>query len=257
MRRTRVALIVAGIAALALGGTAIAARSHSHSTPSGAASSGPHHGPGDDLDAAASYLGTTTSALLTQLQAGKTLAQVASATSGKSTAGLVAALVSHEQKELADAVSAGRLTKAQADQIGATLQQRFTDFVNGVRPARGPGGMHRGDGLQAAATYLGISVDALRAQLQAGKTLAQVANATSGKSASGLIDALVAHATSRLGGSAPSDLRQRITDLVNGTRPALGPPGDGHFGPGHFGPGPGGNDHWGSPPGGRRFERSF
>src|SRR3954454_11854667 len=51
---------------------------------------------GDDLAAAASYLGTTPADLLAQLASGKSLAQVANATSGKSAAGLIAALVAHE-----------------------------------------------------------------------------------------------------------------------------------------------------------------
>jgi hypothetical protein len=250
MKKTQVALILVGIAALALGGTALAAKGHSQNTRAASAARGDdHHGPGDDLAAAASYLGSTTDALLTQLKAGKTLAQIADATSGKSKAGLIAALVSHEKQELADAVTAGRLTKAQSDQIASTLTQRFTDLVNGVRPAIGPGGRgpghDHGEGIQVAATYLGITVDSLRTQLQAGKTLAQVANATSGKSASGLIDALVADATTRFGANAPSDLKQRITDLVNGTAPRLG-----------LGP-RGGHGHWdgGGAPGPR--ERSF
>jgi hypothetical protein len=111
------------------------------------------------------------------------------------------------------------------------------------------GPMHGGEGLAVVATYLGISADALHTQLESGKTLAQIANATSGKSASGLVDALVADATSHLGAAVPPDLRQRITDLVNGVRPAFGPPG-------RFGPGPGDGGHW-AKPGGRRFERSF
>ena len=49
----------------------------------------------------------------------------------------------------------------------------------------------------------------------------------------GLIDALVADATTRFGASAPSDLRARITDLVNGTLPRMG-----------MGP-RGGHGHWG------------
>jgi len=246
MKKTQLVLVLVGIAALALGGTALAAKSHTHTTRAASAAPGPHHGPGDDLAAAAAYLGSTTDSLLTQLQAGKTLAQIADATSGKSKAGLIAALVTHEKQELADAVSAGRLTQAQSDQIASTLAQRFTDFVNGVRPPLGPGHPHGdGAGLQAAATYLAISEASLRTQLEAGKTLAQVANATSGKSASGLIDALVADATTRFGANAPADLRQRITDLVNGTMPPMG------MGPHGGGPG---HDHWG-PPGPR--ERRF
>ena len=101
---------------------------------------GPGHGPGDELAVVTSYLGLTAAELQTQLQSGKTLAQIADATSGKSKAGLIAALVAAEKTEIAAAVTAGRLTQAQADQITADLTQRFTDFVNGVRPDHGPGG---------------------------------------------------------------------------------------------------------------------
>ena len=87
----------------------------------------------------AAYLGSTTANLLTQLQSGKTLAQVATATSGKSTAGLIAALVAAEKTEIAGKVTSGALTQAQADQLTASLTARFTDFVNGVRPAGGRG----------------------------------------------------------------------------------------------------------------------
>jgi len=47
------------------------------------------------------------------------------------------------------------------------------------------------DALQAAADYLGTNAGDLRTQLQAGKTLGQVADATSGKSRDGMIDAIV------------------------------------------------------------------
>ena len=204
-----------------------------------------HRGVPDDLAAAASYLGTTPADLFGQLRSGKTLAQVANATSGKSADGLVAALVAHEKQELADAVKAGRLTQAQADAIAPILQQRFEDLVNGVRPA-GPrpgfGFGHRGiaDALAAAASYLGTTPADLFGRLRSGKTLAQVANATSGKSADGLVAALVAHEKQELADAvkagrltqAQADtitpmLQQRFEDLVNGVRPArapLGPP---------------------------------
>jgi hypothetical protein len=249
MRRPQTALVLVGVLALVGGGTALASKGKSASTPTTTTTArtdpfrgGGPHGPGDDLQAAATYLGTTTSNLLTQLQAGKTLAQIASSTSGKSTAGLIAALVAAEKTEIADAVRSNRLTQTQADAITAKLQQRFTDFVNGVHPDHGPGGPHGFGGpgpLAAAATYLGLSQSALAAQLQAGKTLAQIANATSGKSAAGLIAALVADAKQHLWSNVPPDLEQHITDLVNGVRPAFGP-GDGHHDHGPFGPPPAG-----------------
>jgi hypothetical protein len=109
---------------------------------------GSGRGPSDELAAAATYLDLSQADLQTGLQSGKTLAQVADATSGKSAAGLIDALVTAEKTELKAAVTAGRLTQAQADQITPNLKARFTDLVNGVRPAHGgggPGDRHGGD----------------------------------------------------------------------------------------------------------------
>jgi hypothetical protein len=201
---------------------------------------GDHRGGRGDLAAAATYLGIPQADLLASLQSGKSLAQVAGATNGKTVAGLIDALVAAEKTELAAAVTAGRITQAQADQVAVGLTAHVTAEVNGTEPARGPGdpgghGHHGpgGDDLTAAATYLGITETALVTQLQAGKTLAQVADATSGKSAAGLIDALVAHETTELDAAVKagqitqtqrdalvSTLKARFTALANGTRPA-------------------------------------
>ena len=105
---------------------------------------GGHHMMGfPHLGAAATYLGVSESDLQTQLADGKTLADVAKA-KGKTVDGLVAALVADEKKELAQAVSDGRLTQAQADDMLANAKSRFTDMVNGVQPEGGPGGFHGG-----------------------------------------------------------------------------------------------------------------
>lgn len=251
MTKAQLVLVTAGVAALAGGGTALAAKSHSQTRGSAVhvGALAHHGGHGDDLDAAATYLGTTTSDLLTQLQAGKTLAQIA----GSKTSGLIAALVAHEKQEIADAVKAGRFTQAQADQIAPTLTQRFTELVNGVRPSggrgfgpgpgHGPRGGH-GDDLDAAATYLGTTTSDLVTQLQAGKTLAQVA----GSKASGLVAALVAHEKTELAAAvtagrltqAQADqivptLIQHFTDLVNGTFRDGGEPPHGFDSPHDFG----------------------
>ena len=90
-----------------------------------------HHGP--NLDAAAKYLGLTEEQLRTELEGGKTLAQVAKA-HGKTTDGLVQALVDSAKEKLDAAVKAGRLTRAQADAMLAGLEARITDFVNGRFP---------------------------------------------------------------------------------------------------------------------------
>jgi len=100
---------------------------------------------GGDLDAAAAYLGVSQDALRAQLEDGKTLADVAKATKGKSVDGLVAALVADEKKKLDAAVNAGRLTQAQADAILADAKERTTDLVNGTFSAR-PHGRFGGPG---------------------------------------------------------------------------------------------------------------
>jgi len=98
------------------------------------------HGPGfhdgghfGGLDAAATYLGLTTAELRTQLEAGKTLAQVAQ-DKGKSVDGLIQALVDDAQKKLDAAVAAGRLTKDQEQSILSDLKQHITDLVNDTAP---------------------------------------------------------------------------------------------------------------------------
>jgi hypothetical protein len=103
---------------------------------------GHHGGPGirgfGHLDAAAAYLGMTETELATELEGGKTLADVAKA-KGKSVDGLVSALVADEKQELDAAVAAGRITRAQADELLGNAKQRFTDMANGTLPDRGHG----------------------------------------------------------------------------------------------------------------------
>lgn len=158
------------------------------------------------------------------------------------------------------AVKAGTLTKERGDELKAAIAAG-TFPLFGVRG--GPGGGHRGGGfgnhLEAAATYLGITEDALRTQLRDGKTFADVAKAQS-KSVDGLVAALVADETKELDAAVAagkltkaqrdarvSGLKERITARVNGERPegkrghGFGQQGFGRHGPGRhgFGPPPG------------------
>jgi hypothetical protein len=101
-----------------------------------------------ELDAAASYLGLTDEQIDSERQAGKSLAQIATA-HGKSVDGLVQALVDAETKELDQAVKDGRLTSAQEQQIVSGLKARITDMVNstsffGPRRGHGPWGPKAG-----------------------------------------------------------------------------------------------------------------
>lgn len=101
------------------------------------------HGPGlgerhfGGLDAAATYLGSTAAELRTQLESGKTLAQIAQ-DKGKSVDGLIQALVDDAKTHLDAGVAAGRLTQAQEDSMLSDLKQHVTDLVNGKMPTRPP-----------------------------------------------------------------------------------------------------------------------
>jgi hypothetical protein len=99
-------------------------------------------GPGGGLSAAATYLGLSQTQLFQQLQTGKTLAQIANGASGKSAAGLIDAMVSAQQSQIAAAVKAGTLTQAMADRITADLKARISAMVNG---SFGPGRRGFGD----------------------------------------------------------------------------------------------------------------
>ena len=104
--------------------------------------------------------------------------------------------------------------------------------------ARGPLG-HDGDGLGAAATYLGISQTDLQTQLRSGKTLGEIADATAGRSKAGLVDALVADAKAHLAQAVKdgmltqaqadrlaASVEDHVTHLVDGDFPRRpgGPP---------------------------------
>ncbi len=56
----------------------------------------------------------------------------------------------------------------------------------------------RGAAFRVAADYLGLQMDALKAELKQGKSLGDVANATPGKSSAGLVAAMLQKASERL-----------------------------------------------------------
>ncbi len=93
-----------------------------------------HRGPG--LEAAATALGMTNEELRTELQAGKTIAQVAQA-ENVDVQKVIDAMVADAKAHLAEKVAAGRLTQAEADAKAATLTESITTLVNEGPPARG------------------------------------------------------------------------------------------------------------------------
>src|SRR3954447_6775915 len=171
--------IVAGIASAALvvgvgAGIADAAQKNSGQGAGGAAAGGPGRGPGPGSAPIATYLGLTSAQLRTQLQAGKTLAAIATA-QGKTVSGLEDAIVADAKTHLDADVTAGKLTAAQEATFLADLKSHVDDMVNGVAPAGGFGGGHGhgrpGGGpfdLNAITDYLGLTSAQLRTQLDAG-----------------------------------------------------------------------------------------
>ncbi len=103
---------------------------------SGSSGDGFRGGPGgghteavSDTSVVAKAIGITEAQLLTELNAGKTPAQVATA-HGVAVQKVIDALVADGQAELAADVKAGRITQAQADARKADVTQRVTDQVN-------------------------------------------------------------------------------------------------------------------------------
>ena len=87
----------------------------------------------------ATYLGLKPADLATQLQSGKSLADIAKA-QGKTVDGLKTAITDAMTKQFDAAVTAGKLTKDQETKLLADLASRLDDIVNDVH---GPGGFGR------------------------------------------------------------------------------------------------------------------
>jgi len=180
---------------------------------------------GSYFTAAATYIGITEAQLRTELGTDKSLADVAIA-HGKTRDGLIAALTAAQHQNIATLV----------DQKGIGARP---NPANGYGPGpgfgRGPGDRVTGDSLAAAAAYLGTTTADLQTKMRAGQTLAQIANATAGKSRDGLVSALVADATAKIdaaqkAGTITADqatqlkanLSTRLAQLVDNTGPFPG-----------------------------------
>lgn len=230
--RTTIAVTAAALAVAAGTGGALAAAGSGGPPKDGSPGIRIEVGPGGGPAAVAAYLGLTESELRAQLEAGKSLAQIASA-QGKSVEGLEDVIVSDAKANLDEAVANGKLTAAEEETMLAELRSKVGDIVNATG---GPGGpsvrVDIGPGFgDAAATYLGLTPDELRAQVESGKTLAQVA-AAQGKSVAGLEAAILAGARQELDQAVAAgkltaaqeqkmldDLESHVDDIVNNAGP--------------------------------------
>jgi hypothetical protein len=158
-----------------------------------------HDGP--ELDAAATAIGITTDQLRTELQAGKTIAAVAG---------------EHN-------VDVNTVIDAMVTEATANLKDRITDVVNNGFPKPGPGArlhrfVERHEDFAKIAGVIGISESDLKAALQSGQSIAQVAQAHN-VDPQKVIDALVAEGV-------PSDRATNIVNHVGGFDHHRGPEAD-------------------------------
>ena len=125
-------------------------------------------------------------------------------------------------------VDDGTITAGQAQAVADHMVENRPD--RGDRPGRGGHG-HGKFGGEVVTELIGIDAETLRAELQGGATLVEVAEAN-GVTEAELVDALVAHQTERLdqavadgkltaeeAAEKSADLEERVTARVNGERP--------------------------------------
>jgi DNA-binding CsgD family transcriptional regulator len=212
---------------------------------------------------AATALGMTEAELKTELQAGKSIADVAKAKNidlDTVIAKLTAAFKAHLDEE----VASGKHTQAEADAKLAEFSTRVTTMVNapglpmhGGKGGHGPGGKG-GHGPQKfataqLATTLKLTEAELQTQLKSGKTIKQIADAQNVDIADvkttltadfkAHLDEEVASGehTQAEADAKLAEFKTRLDDMVNGVRPVGGKGGHGPEGKGgHGGRGHGG-----------------
>jgi DNA-binding CsgD family transcriptional regulator len=215
---------------------------------------------------AVTALGMTEAELKTELQAGKSIADVAKAKNidlDTVIAKLTAAFKAHLDEE----VASGKHTQAEADAKLAEFSTRITTMVNapglpmrGGKGGHGPGG-HGGKGghgpqkfaTATLATTLKLTETELQTELKSGKTIKQIADAQNVDIAdvkTTLTAAFKAHLDEEVASGEHTqaeadaklaEFKTRLDDMVNGVRPVGGKGGHGPEGKGgHGGRGHGG-----------------
>lgn len=140
----------------------------------------------DQLAVASAYLGLPPQRLRSELAAGRSLEQIARRTPGRSASGLKGALVAARARTL-DA-SARKLSPPARAKLLASARRRATAVLRRRGTPLPVGAVN----IAVAARYLDLPPVRLTSLMAAGRSLAQVAAATPGRSAAGAIDAIVA-----------------------------------------------------------------
>lgn len=209
---------------------------------------GPWFGP--HAEEVLSVLGITKDELKDALKADQSLAEIAAAKNVEAQT-IIDKLVATEKKELQQRLTDSKITQTQYNERLAALTERVSELVNGKpsalrakkpeHPAPGIGLPGRGFGpevdrnLDKLASLLGVTSDELTSSLKKGDTLAEIASAQK-VNVQTLIQQIATDRTADLQQELKDGkitqaqydervkgLTQRITDLVNGTRPSARP----------------------------------
>ncbi|HUA12595.1 MAG TPA: hypothetical protein VMA83_11395 [Solirubrobacteraceae bacterium] len=207
--------LAAGVAALVLAAGA-AGCGGSSDTKTQSSSSSPSHS--ETIGAiAAGYLGISRAQLRHELAKGRSLAQIAES-KGRTPKSLAEAILKVHLKRLEAEVKSGAISQAQLETRMAS-QRRHVE----IRLERA-GSVAVSVVTSAAEHYLHMSEARLRAERAKGLSLAQIAASVPGRSAAGLIDAVVAAEQARLraagndtgaGAPSPAQIKRRATLVVD------------------------------------------
>jgi hypothetical protein len=166
-------------------GESSSAKSSTGGVKGGAGAGGSAAGePRGDFAAASAYVGVSKAKLRKELSSGRSLAAIAAATPGHSALGLVEAIMRPRVRKIEAQVAAKRLSKAEAQRRIQRIRKRVQ-----ARLARSTAYMPT---VAIAEQYLALTPTALKDELHGGRTLSQLADGTPGKSATGLIAAVMA-----------------------------------------------------------------
>ena len=202
-RRISIPALAACAVAVLVGAGCGSSESNSGSSSSTTSAASKHHRLQVGLvGLAASYLGIERSQVRRDLREGKTLADVANSSSGHSANGLLeyALKVRSHQLELLE--HEGAITEAQ-------LKLRLEEMRRHLELRLNRQGLAvTGAAIRATVAYLALKPKQLHAERRAGKSLAEIAAATPGRSAQGLIGAIVAAEQTALSRSAVPGARQ-------------------------------------------------
>lgn len=165
------------------------------------------------VELAADYLGIERAKIRHAMREGKTLAEIANSTSGHSSKGLLEYAVRARRETLEARAAAGHLSQQQVSARVEAVRRRIELRLDHQEPAE------VGVALKAATDYLGLPAAQLDAKRRGGKSLAQIANSTPGRSAQGLVAAIVdAEQKALRGNSTPGAAPASRTELEAAAR---------------------------------------